>query len=206
MCDIKLNKRVLNERRHLYQEIKEEQARQINDGRFPDMNKFRSLSLKHSRPSADRAIRFGQDDALVVLREENRNSRKPFTGRNPKLMAETLAITARRATAKAGFIARPNLLTMKGRKTNSLRNILSWGGGSGSGGGGGSLGSDGDGVDGGTSTPTSTSIKYNRSSDDRENGKKQHQVPTTSPEPEPQQQKQRQQHQQQRKERRRSIA
>jgi hypothetical protein len=74
LCDGPLQKRQAAERRDLYKSIKAEESRQKEDGIFPDLERFRSVSLKHTKASKDRAIAKASEDAREQLREMRRSA------------------------------------------------------------------------------------------------------------------------------------
>ena len=72
MCDGRLARRQLGEKKDLTKALLSEERRQKAENVFPDLEKFRSVSLKHTKPGRDRAISLAQDDARLC-RPRQRN-------------------------------------------------------------------------------------------------------------------------------------
>jgi hypothetical protein len=74
LCDESLQKRQVDERKKLYKSIQVEEVRQKGDGSFPDLERFRSVSLKHSKAGKVRALTKASEDAREQHRETQRSS------------------------------------------------------------------------------------------------------------------------------------
>jgi len=69
LTDEKLSKRLNCDKQALKTAVKEEEERQKAENCFPDLLKFRRVSLKYTKSSSDRALAVAQDDAKSVGRE-----------------------------------------------------------------------------------------------------------------------------------------
>lgn len=67
--DERLGRREVGERKALRKALKAEEERQKAEGSFPDVRKFRIVSLRHTRGSRDRALALAHEDAKYVRRE-----------------------------------------------------------------------------------------------------------------------------------------
>ena len=68
--DEKLARRQIGEKKDLNKAMNAEEARQKQEGSFPDLDKFRSASLKHTKPGRVRALHLAQEDARKVGQEQ----------------------------------------------------------------------------------------------------------------------------------------
>lgn len=68
------------EKKDLYRAIKLEQVRQKDEGCFPDLDRFRVVSVRHTKGGRDRALQLAQDDAQAL-------GKKPSGGRNRMSLA-----------------------------------------------------------------------------------------------------------------------
>eukprot|EP00980_Cylindrotheca_fusiformis_P012011 scaffold2844_cov123-Cylindrotheca_fusiformis.AAC.4 len=66
IVDDRLSKRQTGERKDLLKAMKSEEAHQKKAGKFPDANRFRAISLRHTKPARDRAIANGSEDAKLI--------------------------------------------------------------------------------------------------------------------------------------------
>lgn len=73
-CDPSLYRRQTGERRDLYKALQAEEERQKIEGTFPDLEKFRSVSLKYSKSFIERALAVAGEDAREQQREMHRSS------------------------------------------------------------------------------------------------------------------------------------
>jgi hypothetical protein len=63
LCDSRLGRRQIGEKKDLTKAIRTEEERQKQEGSFPDLHKYRSISLKHTKTGRERALSLAQDDA-----------------------------------------------------------------------------------------------------------------------------------------------
>jgi hypothetical protein len=69
LTDEKFSKRLNSDKQALKKAVKEEEERQKAENCFPDLLKFRRVSLKYTKSASDRALSVAQDDARSVGRE-----------------------------------------------------------------------------------------------------------------------------------------
>ena len=69
LTDEKFSKRLNADKQALKKAVKEEEERQKAENCFPDLLKFRRVSLKYTKSACDRALSVGQDDARSIGRE-----------------------------------------------------------------------------------------------------------------------------------------
>lgn len=74
LCDASLQRRQIGERKDLYKALKAEEERQKEAGCFPDLDKFRAISLKHTRGSRERARAKALEDAKEQQSEMRRSA------------------------------------------------------------------------------------------------------------------------------------
>jgi hypothetical protein len=65
-ADQNWRRRQEGEKKDLYRAIKLEEKRQKDDGCFPDLDRFRIVSRRHTKGSKERSQRMGQEDANAV--------------------------------------------------------------------------------------------------------------------------------------------
>ena len=63
LCDPRLARRQFIEKKEILKAVKAEESRQKKDSEFPNFERFRSVSVRHSNASKDRAITLAQEDA-----------------------------------------------------------------------------------------------------------------------------------------------
>jgi hypothetical protein len=68
LTDERLGRREIGERKALRKALKLEEKRQKAEVSFPDLRKFRNVSLKHTRGSRERALALAHDDAKFAHR------------------------------------------------------------------------------------------------------------------------------------------
>ena len=75
MClvDTKIRKRRIAEKRYVYRAICDEQNKQKQSCSYPDMDKFRSVSLIHTKGERDRALSRGNEYARYAQQEQQQN-------------------------------------------------------------------------------------------------------------------------------------
>jgi hypothetical protein len=78
VCDESLLRRQTGERKDLYKALTEEEARQKEEGSFPDLERFRAVSLKHTKAGKERAMAKALEDA----KEQQRELRKSVSMKN----------------------------------------------------------------------------------------------------------------------------
>lgn len=66
LTDDMLSRRECKERKAIQKSVKAEEQRQKAENCFPDMDKFRSVSLRHSKGATERAIAIANEDAKAV--------------------------------------------------------------------------------------------------------------------------------------------
>lgn len=66
LTDSKLNRREFCEKKELRKAIKAEEKRQKAEKTFPDMEKFRAVSRRHTKASTERAVSIAHEDAKAV--------------------------------------------------------------------------------------------------------------------------------------------
>lgn len=59
----RLRRRLSGEKKDLLAAVKGEETHQKDIGTFPDLNRFRVVSMRHTKPARDRAISFATEDA-----------------------------------------------------------------------------------------------------------------------------------------------
>lgn len=77
----KMPRRLSLEKKDLLSALKAEEASQKEDGDFPNLERFRSVSLKYTKSARDRALVLGAEDAKVIHHGKQkfwRNSRRKF--------------------------------------------------------------------------------------------------------------------------------
>lgn len=80
LIDDRLGRRNAGERKTLKKALKAEEQRQKEESSFPDLEKFRKVSLQHTRGARDRAMGLAQQDA-----KEARASKDDFLMPLPRL-------------------------------------------------------------------------------------------------------------------------
>jgi hypothetical protein len=78
LYDGSLQRRQIGERKDLYKALKAEEARQKEAGCFPDLDKFRAISLKHTKGGRERA----RTKALEDAKEQQNEMRRSASMRN----------------------------------------------------------------------------------------------------------------------------
>jgi hypothetical protein len=63
LCDSRLGRRQLGEKKDLLKALKAEEERQKKEGTYPDLQTFCTTSRRHSKPGRERAISLAQEDA-----------------------------------------------------------------------------------------------------------------------------------------------
>ena len=61
--DKKIPKRVHVEKKDLLSALRKEESNQKEMGNFPDLERFRSVSMKHTKAARERALVLGAEDA-----------------------------------------------------------------------------------------------------------------------------------------------
>mmetsp|Transcript_7719 Transcript_7719/g.13606 ORF Transcript_7719/g.13606 Transcript_7719/m.13606 type:complete len:243 (+) Transcript_7719:300-1028(+) len=74
MCDENLQRQQSGERRGLHKALWREELKQKDDGSFPDLERFRAVSLKYTKDSKERAFVKACEDAREQQREMRRTS------------------------------------------------------------------------------------------------------------------------------------
>lgn len=77
----KMPRRLSLEKKDLLSALKAEEASQKEDGNFPNLERFRCVSLKYTKPARDRALVLGAEDAKATHHGKQkfwRNSRRKF--------------------------------------------------------------------------------------------------------------------------------
>ncbi|KAG7341993.1 hypothetical protein IV203_007085 [Nitzschia inconspicua] len=69
LCDESLHKRQAGERKDLYKAVKAEEAKQKEEGTFPNFDRFRVVCLRHTKAGKQRAIAKANEDAREQLQE-----------------------------------------------------------------------------------------------------------------------------------------
>ena len=83
--DANYKKRQEGEKKDLYRAMKLEEKRQKDDGCFPDLDRFRVVSRRHTKGSQERSQRMGQEDAKAAGECSGNSSMKNSTSSKPKL-------------------------------------------------------------------------------------------------------------------------
>jgi len=88
LTDDRLNRKELGRKRALKKAVREEEERQKLEHSFPDMEKFRVVSLQHTKASRDRALAIANEDAKQVrprtlLYNRSISLRRLKNGRSP---------------------------------------------------------------------------------------------------------------------------
>ncbi|KAL3928737.1 MAG: hypothetical protein SGARI_004947, partial [Bacillariaceae sp.] len=78
LCDASLQRRQQGERKDLYKALKAEEDRQKETGCFPDLDRFRAISLRHTRGGRERA----RTKALEDAKEQQSEMRRSASMRN----------------------------------------------------------------------------------------------------------------------------
>lgn len=78
LTDERLGKREIAERKALRMAIKTEELRQKQEKIFPDLSKFRSVCLKHTRGSRDRALAVAHEDAKFARKDKQEDYLSPL--------------------------------------------------------------------------------------------------------------------------------
>ncbi len=73
LTDDKLSRRLSGEKKALQKTLREEEERQKAENGFPDMEKFRKASLKHTKTSKERALAIAQEDAKYAGRDRQQD-------------------------------------------------------------------------------------------------------------------------------------
>jgi hypothetical protein len=74
LCDYNLHRRQTDERNNLYKAVKAEEARQKEEGSFPNFDRFRVVCLRHTKAGKQRAIAKAGEDAREQQREMRRSA------------------------------------------------------------------------------------------------------------------------------------
>lgn len=91
LCDDSLYLRQSGERKDLYKAVKAEEAKQKEEGTFPNLDRFRIVTIRHTKASKQRAMAKANEDAREQLREMMRSESMKNLFRRPRGRSSSLA-------------------------------------------------------------------------------------------------------------------